>query len=154
MGADSLIARCPYCGAKNRIPAGRWGDEGAVCGRCRSSLPFASLFPDRSVSATDATFAREVLGFKGPVLVEFYSPYCVHCQRLAPVLEELASAYAGRVKFVLLNIDLNRMTPSQYGVNGTPTLLFFKKGKLVDRAVGALPRADLTRRLDSLMAGA
>ena len=125
-----------------------------MCGRCKSSLPFASLFPDHPVSATDATFAREVLDFHGPVLVEFYSPYCVHCQRLAPVLEELASAYAGRVKFVLVNIDLNRMTQSHYGVNGTPTLIFFKKGRLVDRAVGALPRTDLARRLDSLMAAA
>jgi thioredoxin-like negative regulator of GroEL len=70
------------------------------------------------------------------------------------VLEEVAWAYAGRVKFVLVNIDLNRMTQSQYEVNGTPTLFFFKKGRLVDRAVGALPRADLTRRLDSLMAAA
>jgi len=73
---------------------------------------------------------------------------------LAPLLEELASAYEGRVKFVLVNTDLNRMSQSQYSVDGTPTLIFFKKGRLVDRAVGALPRADLTRRLDSLIAAA
>ena len=148
------MARCSHCGARNRIPAGRWGDDGAVCGRCRSSLDFPTLFPDHPVSATDATFAREVLGFQGAVLAEFYSPYCIHCQRLAPVLDELALAYAGRVKFVLLNIDQNPMTKSQYGVNGTPTLFFFKRGRLVDRVVGALPRADLTRHLDSLVAGA
>ena len=147
------MARCPHCGAKNRIPADRWGDDGAVCGRCKSSLPFPSLFPDHPVSATDATFAREVLGFQGPVLVEFYSPYCGHCQRLAPVLDELATVYAGRVKFVLVNIDQNRLTPSQYRVNGTPTLFFFRKGRLVDSAVGALPRVDLARHLDSLAAG-
>jgi thioredoxin len=85
--------------------------------------------------------------------VEFYSPFCGHCQRLAPVLDELATGYAGRVKFVLLNIDQNRLTPSQYGVNGTPTLFFFRRGRLVDRVVGALPKVDLTRHLDSLAAG-
>jgi thioredoxin-like negative regulator of GroEL len=72
---------------------------------------------------------------------------------LAPVLDELATVYAGRVKFVLVNIDQNRLTQSQYGVDGTPTLLFFRRGRLVDRVVGALPRLDLTRHLDSLAAG-
>ncbi|MGD0656488.1 MAG: thioredoxin domain-containing protein [Syntrophorhabdales bacterium] len=153
MAPAFIMARCPHCGAKNRIPAGRWGDEGAVCGRCKSPLHFPSLFPDHPVSATDATFAREVLGFQGPVLAEFYSPFCGHCQRLAPVLDDLATVYAGRVKFVLVNIDQNRLTQSQYGVNATPTLLFFRRGRLVDRVVGALPRHDLTRHLDSLAAG-
>jgi len=72
---------------------------------------------------------------------------------MAPIIEEVASAYAGRVKFVLLNIDQNRHTPSQYGVNGTPTFFFYKAGRLVDRVVGALPKSDLTKRLDSLVAG-
>ena len=153
MASDFLIARCPHCGAKNRIPAGRWGDDRAVCGRCKSTLPFSSLFPDHPVYVTDGAFPREVLGFRGAVLVEFYSPVCGHCQRMAPIIEEVASAYAGRVKFVLLNIDQNRHTPSQYGVNGTPTFFFYKAGRLVDRVVGALPKSDLTKRLDSLVAG-
>jgi len=72
---------------------------------------------------------------------------------LAPVLDDLATVYAGRVKFVLVNIDQNRLTQSQYGVDATPTLLFFRRGRLVDRVVGALPRHDLTRHLDSLAAG-
>jgi thioredoxin-like negative regulator of GroEL len=72
---------------------------------------------------------------------------------LAPVLDELATVYAGRVKFALVNIDQNRLTQSQYGVDATPTLLFFRRGRLVDRVVGALPRPDLTRHLDSLAAG-
>jgi len=150
MDRESIIVRCPQCGAKNRIPANRWGDNKAVCGRCKSPLPPSGLFPDRPVSISDDTFAGEVLGFEGPVLVEFFSPRCGHCQRLAPVLDELASVYAGRVKFATLNIDQGHMIASQQGVDGTPTLFFYKRGRLVDRVVGAVPRPELVRHLDSL----
>ncbi len=150
MDGESIIVHCPQCGAKNRIPANRWGDNRAVCGRCKSSLPPSRLFPDRPVSISDHAFAKEVLGFEGPVLVEFFSPRCGHCQRLVPVLDELASVYAGRVKFVRLNIDQNSMIASQQGVNGTPTLFFYNRGRLVDRVVGAVPRSELVRHLDSL----
>jgi thioredoxin len=121
-----------------------------VCGRCKSPLPPSRLFPGRPVSISDSAFASEVLGFEGAVLVEFLSPRCGHCQRLAPVLDELASVYAGRVKFVTLNIDRDHMIASQQGINGTPTILFYKRGKLVDRVVGALPRPELVRHLDNL----
>ncbi len=124
-----------------------------MCGRCKSALPFSSLFPDRPVSVTDGAFPGEVLGFQGAVLVEFYSPLCGYCKRMAPVIEEVASTYAGRVKFALLNIDQNRLTPSQYGVNGTPTFFFYRRGRLIDRVVGAIPKSELTRHLDSLLAG-
>jgi thioredoxin-like negative regulator of GroEL len=150
MEGESIVVRCPQCGAKNRIPAHRWGDKRAVCGRCKSPLPPSRLFPDRQVSISDGAFASEVLGFEGPVLVEFFSPRCGHCLRLAPVLDELASAYAGRVKFVTLNIDQNHMIASEQGVNGTPTLFFYNRGRLADRVVGALPRPELVRHLDSL----
>jgi thioredoxin 2 len=69
------VVRCPYCGAKNRIPAARWGDERAVCGRCKSPLRLSLLFPDRPVLISDATFGEEVLSFPGAVLMEFFSPW-------------------------------------------------------------------------------
>ncbi len=143
--------RCPQCGAKNRIPRDRWGDTRAVCGRCKAGLPPSRLFPDRPVPISDHAFAKEVLGFEGPVLVEFTSPRCGHCVRLAPVLEELASVYAGRVKFATLNIDHDHLIASQQGVNGTPTLFFYNRGRLVDRVVGAVPRPEMVRHLDSLI---
>ena len=150
MAAESIIVSCPHCGAKNRLPANRWGDGRAVCGRCKSPLPPSRLYPDRPVRITDNTFAGEVLGFEGPVLVEFFSPRCGHCQRLAPVLYDLASAYAGKVKFVTLDIDQDHMIASQQGVNGTPTLFFYNRGRLVDRVVGAVPREELVRHLEGL----
>ncbi len=150
MDSESIIVRCPHCGARNRIPLARWGDRGAVCGRCKSALPPSRLFPDRPLSITDNSFEREVLGFEGPVMVEFFSPRCGHCLRLAPILNELASVYAGRVKFVLLNIDQEQKIASQQGVNGTPTLVFYNRGKLVDRVVGAPPKDELVRQVENL----
>jgi thioredoxin 2 len=150
MNGENIIVRCPLCGARNRVPAARWGDNKAVCGRCKSRLPPSRLFPDRPVYISDDSFDREVLGFEGPVMVEFFSPRCGHCQRLAPVVDELASVYAGRVKIVLLNIDQDHRVASLQGVNGTPTLFFYNRGKLVDRVVGALPKSELIRHLDSL----
>jgi thioredoxin-like negative regulator of GroEL len=70
---------------------------------------------------------------------------------LAPVLDELATDYAGRVKFVVIDLDQNRLIASQNGVNGTPTLFFYKGGKLVDRGVGALPKIEIARRLNALI---
>lgn len=74
MGSNGIIVRCPQCGAKNRLPQSRWGDRGAVCGRCKSSLALSHLFPDKPVFITDHTFSEEVLGFPGPVVLEFFSP--------------------------------------------------------------------------------
>ena len=73
MSADSLIVQCPRCGTKNRVPENRWG-EPAVCGKCKAPMDLSNLYPDRPLQISDAMFRREVLGFRGPVLLEFYSP--------------------------------------------------------------------------------
>ena len=73
MNADSIIVRCPRCGAKNRVPKPRWGER-AVCGKCKTSLDLSHLFPDHPIEVSDASFAKEVLNFPGAVLAEFYSP--------------------------------------------------------------------------------
>jgi thioredoxin 2 len=73
MSADALIVRCPRCGTKNRVPANRWGAP-AVCGKCKVPMDLSSLYPDRPLDISDDMFRREVLGFHGPVLLEFYSP--------------------------------------------------------------------------------
>ena len=73
MSADALIVRCPRCGTRNRVPRSRWGDP-AVCGKCKGVLDLSTLYPDRPLNISDGMFRREVLGFQGPVLLEFYSP--------------------------------------------------------------------------------
>ena len=74
MPSDGIIVRCPHCGARNRVPSSRWGDDGAVCGKCKSALRLATLFPDRPVFITDGALEKEVLSFPGPVMLEFFNP--------------------------------------------------------------------------------
>jgi thioredoxin 2 len=150
MNPESLIILCPQCGAKNRLPKDQWGAP-AVCGKCRAPLPFSNPFPDHPVEVSDRTFQNEVLDFSGPVLLEFFAPWCSHCQRLSPVLDQLASEYAGRAKVAKLNIDENSLTPSQYAVRGVPTMLFFKGGRPMNRLVGDQPKGEIERQLNSIL---
>lgn len=73
MSVESIIVRCPRCGARNRVPKQRWAER-AVCGKCKTAMDLSRLFPDHPVEVSDASFAKEVLNFPGPVLAEFYSP--------------------------------------------------------------------------------
>jgi thioredoxin 2 len=150
MGPESYIVVCPQCGVKNRISRERWGDK-AVCGKCRASLSPAVPFPTWVVDVSDQIVAQEVQNFPGPVLLEFWAPWCPHCRTLAPVLDELASEYAGRVKVVRLNINEQSLTPPQYGVNSVPTMLFFKNGKSLSRLVGSQPKAEIESHLKGIL---
>jgi len=148
MGNRIII--CPGCGAKNRVPQERLGDRPA-CGRCRSSLPSPPAFPEGPVEVFDWNFKDEVMDFAGPVLVEFYSPGCGYCQRLAPVIYQLAFEYAGRVKMAQVNVDFNPRSASEYGIRSTPFLFFFRRGKLIESVAGALPKGEIERRLRSIL---
>ncbi|MCD6295334.1 MAG: thioredoxin TrxC [Deltaproteobacteria bacterium] len=148
MDRESVIIRCRHCGVKNRIPKTRIG-EGPVCGKCKSSLSIEQI-NDRPVNVTDNTFASEVLSFPGPVLLDCWAPWCGPCRMVGPVLEQLASEYAGRVKIAKLNVDENPQVASQYAVKSIPTMLLFKNGKKVDSMVGALPKEEIARHLRPL----
>ena len=73
MSDEALIVRCPKCGTRNRVPRSRWGQP-AVCGKCKAPVDLSSAYPDRPIDISDSMFRREVLDFRGPVLLEFYSP--------------------------------------------------------------------------------
>ena len=99
---------------------------------------------------TDRSFKEEVTDFPGPVTLEFYSPTCGYSRKLAPVMEDLVGRYAGRVKFAKIDITTNRAIPSQYQITGTPTLIFFSSGRLVNRLNGFVPRNEIETRLNYL----
>ncbi|CCH99459.1 Thioredoxin-1 (modular protein) [Microcystis aeruginosa PCC 9717] len=92
---------------------------------------------------TDKIFDEEVLESNTFVLVEFYAPWCGPCRMVAPVVDEIAEQYAGRVKVVKVNADENPRTVSQYNIRSVPTLILFKKGQKVDQIIGAVPKATL-----------
>jgi thioredoxin 1 len=100
------------------------------------------------VSVTDGTFEQEVLKSQGPVLVDYWAEWCGPCKMIAPVLEEIAREYNGRVKVAKLNIDENPMTPPKYGIRGIPTLMLFKNGSVEATKVGAVSKSQLSAFLD------
>ncbi|MDY0137377.1 MAG: thioredoxin TrxA [Thiomicrospira sp.] len=104
---------------------------------------------DKIIATSDANFETEVLKSDVPVLVDFWAEWCGPCKMIAPILEEVAGDYAGRVKVVKLNIDENPSTPPQYGVRGIPTLMLFKNGEVDATQVGALSKSQLCTFLDS-----
>ena len=145
--SETVLARCPSCGATNRIARAKLA-EGfePVCGRCHTAL----AVDDGPLTVTDATFAAEVERSPLPVLLDFWAEWCGPCRMMAPVLDELAAELAGKVRVAKLNVDENPDTPSRFGVHSIPTLLVFKEGREVDRIVGFRPKAEIASRLEQV----
>jgi len=100
---------------------------------------------------TDTDFEQEVLESETPVLVDFWADWCAPCKMIAPVLDELAGEYDGKIKFTKVDVDSNPQTAAKYGIRSIPTLLFFKGGSPVDQVVGAVAKAEIKKRLDSAL---
>ena len=98
---------------------------------------------------TDDTFEQEVINSSNLVLVDYWAEWCGPCKMIAPILEEIASEYTGKVTIAKLNIDENPQTPPKYGIRGIPTLMLFKDGNVEATKVGALSKSQLTAFLDS-----
>jgi thioredoxin 1 len=105
------------------------------------------------LAVSDDSFEREVLQSSTPVLIDFWAPWCAPCRAIAPVVEELAREYAGRLKVVKMNVDDNPRTPVRYGVRGIPNLIIFKNGDVKEQIVGAVPKAQLVKAVDRVLAG-
>ena len=145
----STLMICPGCGAKNRIPAEKQHLT-PKCGRCGGSLAGAPL-SGKVNPLTDPQFHQRVEQSPLPVLVDFYSPTCGPCRTIAPVLETLAQEYAGRLLVFKLDTSTQQMSAARFQIRGVPTLLFFKRGQLIDQVVGAVPRSEIEQRIVSLL---
>ena len=106
----------------------------------------------KPIAITDDTFEREVLQSDTPVIVDFWATWCGPCKMIAPILEEIAAEYSEKLKIAKLDVDSNAKTAGKYNIMSIPSLLFFKNGEVVDQVVGAVPKAQLTQRLQKVLA--
>ncbi len=100
---------------------------------------------------TDSTFEEEVLKSPVPVLIDFWAPWCGPCRAIAPIVDEVAQEYAGKLKVVKINVDDNPLTPSRYGVRGIPNLILFKNGEAKEQLVGAVPKAQIVKAIEKVL---
>jgi thioredoxin len=140
-----MIVRCPKCGAQNRLPDDAQGKK-VVCGKCKTQLSApaggdgASAGDGRPVTITDTTFRDSIS--KGPVVVDFWAPWCGPCRTIGPVIEQLAGERRD-IRFGKLNVDENPGATHAFGVQGIPAIIFFKDGAEKGRVVGAVPKPQL-----------
>ena len=101
---------------------------------------------------SDASFEADVLKASTPVLVDYWAEWCGPCKMIAPILDEVAGAYQGKLQIAKLNVDENREVPAKFGIRGIPTLMLFKDGQLAATKVGAMSKAQLTAFIDQQLA--
>lgn len=149
MNQEHVVVQCSRCGAKNRIPAARINDK-AVCGKCHFPITGGS-FSSKPLNVTDANFSSEVIEHPGPVLVDFWAPWCGPCRMVSPVLDELASKYSGRIRIAKVNVDENPIVASRYSIRSIPSLMLFKGGRIVNTLMGAQPKEVIEQHIQSLL---
>ena len=104
---------------------------------------------DNIINVTDSTFEQEVLNSEIPVLLDYWAEWCGPCKMIAPILNDIADEYSGKIKVAKLNIDENPGTPAKFGVRGIPTLMIFKSGSIEATKVGAMSKSQLSAFIDS-----
>jgi len=105
----------------------------------------------KAVDVTDSSFKAEVIQSTLPTLVDFWAVWCGPCRMVGPIVEELAEEYDGRLKVCKVNVDENHDTAKEYGIMSIPTLLMFQEGKVVERLVGAMPKAEFKKHIDKIL---
>jgi len=105
----------------------------------------------KPIEITDNNFETEVLKSKSPVLIDFWAVWCGPCKIIAPVVEEIANEYEGKLKVGKLDVDNNPQTSVKYGIRSIPTLLLFKDGVVVDTIIGAIPKSQIVQRLQTVL---
>jgi len=123
---------CPNCGAVNRVPAERLGDN-PKCGKCGGAV-----LPAAPIVLTAATFERFITRDGLPVLVDFWAPWCGPCKQFAPTFSQMAGQYGGQGRFVKVDTEAEQSLAARYNIRSIPTLAIFKGGRELDRVSGAL----------------
>ena len=138
---DTAIAHvaCPHCGATNRIPAARLGDD-PVCGRCGQPL-----LDGQPVELSDASFDQVVGRSDLPVVVDFWAPWCGPCRQMAPQFAQAARTLKGKALLVKVNSDDNPRTSARFGIRSIPTLVKLHHGTEVSRVAGARPAGQIVQ---------
>jgi thioredoxin 2 len=147
------IITCPNCGTKNRVDEGKTNRLQPVCGKCGQKLPIpaagaAEPGAGHPITVTDASLAGELARAGArPLLLDAWAPWCGPCRAIAPIMDQLAAESGGRYVVGKLNVDENPNTAAQYRIEGIPTMLIFKGGKLVDKIVGLQPKQAIAAKL-------
>lgn len=105
----------------------------------------------KPVTITDDNFSTEVLNSDKPVIIDFWAVWCGPCKMIAPIVEELASEYEGKLKVGKLDVDNNQQSAIKYGVRSIPTLLIFKSGQVVDTIIGAVPKVHIKQKVEAVL---
>jgi thioredoxin 2 len=147
MPNGTVIIRCKACRTLNRVPYEKLSGH-PVCGQCKTPLDF----PRMPVTATAATFEREIFDWPEYVLLEFWAKWCGYCRMVEPVVNDLASWRAGRLKVVRVDVDAEPDLARRFTVKATPTFILFKNGAQIARLDGApKEKLDLVQWLDQIM---
>jgi thioredoxin 2 len=139
MNTPTTHVACPHCGATNRIPSARLGED-PVCGRCGGAL-----LDGQPVELSDANFEKVVAASELPVVVDFWAPWCGPCRQMAPQFEQAAGVLKGRALLVKVNSDDNPQTASRFGIRSIPTLVKLQRGQEVARVAGARPAGQIVQ---------
>jgi thioredoxin 2 len=139
MNMPTTHVACAHCGATNRIPSARLGDD-PVCGRCGGAL-----LDGQPVELSDANFEKVVAASELPVVVDFWAPWCGPCRQMAPQFEQAAGMLKGRALLVKVNSDDNPRTASRYGIRSIPTLVKLQRGQEMGRVAGARPAGQIVQ---------